>query len=373
VTIVANDVRAIGGMERVLTELITGLRGLGHRVTVVARTCEGAAAEGVVFHRVRGPSRPFLIAYPWFLLAGSLVLARRRRGVVQATGAIVLNRVDVLAVHYCHQVGQPSPSRSNVAYRLHTRLVAVVKRLSERVCFRVNRPAAVVCVSRGVADEVRAHYPHLAERVLTIQNGVDSDLFAPGRRESDSRALRRLLQIDDARLVALFVGGEWQGKGLRQLLQALQLAPDWVLVVVGRGDRRGYERLARALGVAESVRWLGVTRDVALAYALADAFVLPSAYESFSLVTFEAAASGLPIVSTAVSGARELIREGESGLFTSGDPGDIARRLGQLQADPQLRHRLGEAARRAALRFSWESMVARHHELYERLLAVASR
>ena len=90
-----------------------GLRRLGHEVTVIAHACELPAGAGVVFHRVRGPSRPFLLGYPWFMLMGSLAVRRWRRGVVQATGAIVLNRVDVIAVHYCHQVGVVTPSRTS--------------------------------------------------------------------------------------------------------------------------------------------------------------------------------------------------------------------------------------------------------------------
>src|SRR5580692_3858332 len=105
VTIVAHDVGSVRGMERQLSELVIGLRKLGHQVTVIARSCELPAEAGVSFRRVRGPSRPFLIAYPWFMVAGSLAVRRWRRGIVQATGAIVLNRVDVIAVHYCQQVG----------------------------------------------------------------------------------------------------------------------------------------------------------------------------------------------------------------------------------------------------------------------------
>src|SRR5580693_2569519 len=105
VTIVAHDIGSVGGMERQLTELLLGLRQLGHNVTVIARTCDLPPESGVVFHRVRAPGRPFLLAYPWFMVSGTLAVRRRRRGVVQATGAIVLNRVDAIAVHYCHQVG----------------------------------------------------------------------------------------------------------------------------------------------------------------------------------------------------------------------------------------------------------------------------
>ena len=132
VTIVAHDIGPVGGMERVLSELILGLRRRGDRVTVIARTCELPEGSGVNFHRVLGPGRPFLLAYPWFLLAGSLTAARRARGVLQVTGGIVLNRADVVSVHYCHQVGPANPSRAGALYRANIQLVRIAKRLSER-------------------------------------------------------------------------------------------------------------------------------------------------------------------------------------------------------------------------------------------------
>ncbi|MCW2970881.1 MAG: hypothetical protein JWO23_2008, partial [Solirubrobacterales bacterium] len=155
VTIVAHDLGAVGGMEHQLAELVLGLRRMGHEVTVIARTCVLPGDAGVHFHHVRGPRRPFALAYPWFMVAGSLAVRRRRRGVVQATGAIVLNRIDAVAIHYCHQVGPANPSRSTALFRWHVRLASMLKRVGERVCLRVNDPAAVVCVSEGVSEEIR--------------------------------------------------------------------------------------------------------------------------------------------------------------------------------------------------------------------------
>jgi glycosyltransferase involved in cell wall biosynthesis len=367
VTIVANDIGPVGGMERVLSELIVGLRALGHEVTVIARRCELPPGTDVVFHRVRGPGRPFLLAYPWFVLAGSLAVRRWRRGVVQATGAIVLNRVDVIAVHYCHQVGPAHSSRSSGLFRAHAKAVRGIKRVAERLCYRANSSASFVCVSNGVAQEMREHYPELADRMLTIHNGVDTELFTPGARAQDARALRRALGIGEGRLVAAFVGSEWERKGLEPSIRALALAPQWDLVVAGDGDRQRYRALADSLGVGSALHWLGVTSDVQLVYALADAFVLPSSYETFSLVTFEAAASGLPILAAPVSGVRELIGDGHNGYLISREPTMIAERLGWLAADPELRERLGHAARQAALAFSWGEMTAGHHQLYARL------
>ncbi len=371
VTIVAHDVGSVGGMERVLAELILGLRARGHEVTVIARTCELPYEAGVRFHRVRGPSRPALIAYPWFMLAGSLVTARRRHGVVQSTGAIVLNRVDVVIVHYCHQVGPANPSRSSAAFRLHAALVGRMLRLAERVSFRASRHAAFVGVSEGVAAEIREHYPGLAQRTLSIHNGVDTEAFAPGAREQDARALRARLGVASERLIAVFVGSEWERKGLEPLIRALAASPGWDVVVAGDGDQLRYQQIADLLGVGRRVHWLGVSSDVQLVYALGDAFVLPSSYETFSLVTFEAAASGLPLLATSVSGVRELIEDGHNGFLIDREPQTIARHLNQLSEDAALRARLGVGARESALAYSWEAMVAKHERLYARVSAAS--
>jgi UDP-glucose:(heptosyl)LPS alpha-1,3-glucosyltransferase len=367
VTIVAQDIGGVRGMERVLTELAIGLAKSGRQVTVIGRTCELPEHPNVAFRRVRGPARPFLIAYPWFVLAGSLAVRRWRRGVVQVTGGIVLNQVDVISVHYCHQVARATPSRSTWAYRIHNRLAGVLKRLGERVCFRAGRARAFVCVSDGVAAEIRAHYPQLADRVMTIHNGVDTELFAPAARPGEVCAMRERLGIAEGRLVVAFVGSEWERKGLKSAIQALASAPEWDLVVAGGGDERGYRRLADAIGVGGAVHWLGVVKDVQTVYRLADAFVLPSSYETFSLVTFEAAASGLPILATPVNGVEELIEHGRNGFLIAPESQVIASHLRALGADPDLRARLGEAARRSAQGFSWASMVSGHEQLYARL------
>ena len=372
VTIVAHDVGPVGGMERQIVQLALGLRRRGHRVTVIARTCELPPGSGIEFHRVSGPARPFLLAYPWFLVLGSLIVRRRARGVVQATGAIVVNQLDTIAIHYCHQIGVTTSSRATPPGWAYIKLVGALSRLGERLCFAINRTALFVCVSDGVADEVREHFPAAADRVLTIHNGVDTDAFAPGARAGEATTLRASLGVEPNRLLAAFVGSEWERKGLGPAIRALAQAPSWDLVVAGGGDQEAYRELARTLGVEGSIHWLGVTRDVPLVYEMADALVFPSSYEAFPLVILEAAASGLAILTTPVNGVRELLRDGESGLLITQDPVLIAERLELLAGDREMRERIGKGARDAVLEFSWERMVSSHHELYERLAGVRS-
>jgi UDP-glucose:(heptosyl)LPS alpha-1,3-glucosyltransferase len=254
---------------------------------------------------------------------------------------------------------------------VHAKLVQRLFRGAERVCYRTSGTAAATfaCVSEGVAEELREHYPGLDGRVVAIQNGVDTERFAPGLHAPRARALRERLGIAPERRVALFVGGEWGRKGLEPAIRALAPAPEWDLVVAGSGDAERYRALADSIGVGEAVHWLGVFGDVPLLYELADALVFPSSYEAFPLVALEAAASGLPILATPINGIRELVRDGEEGFLIGPRPDEIAERLRLLAADPALRERMRCAARQAGLRFSWARTVARHHELYQRLAA----
>src|SRR5258708_13724450 len=118
------------------------------------------------------------------------------------------------------------PNSSGPLARWYGRVVGLVKRIVERSCFRLNRRASFVCVSNGVAEEVREHYPTLRDRVLTIHNGVDLAKFAPGARRAEAHALRSALEIREGRLAVLFVGGNWEHKGLRCVIEALAQAPD---------------------------------------------------------------------------------------------------------------------------------------------------
>jgi UDP-glucose:(heptosyl)LPS alpha-1,3-glucosyltransferase len=368
ITIVANDIRPEGGMELQLTVLVTGLLGAGHDVTVISRTCELPPHPRLRWIRVRGPGRPFTIAYPWFLLAASVLVGRHSRGLVHSTGAIVLGQVDVSTVHFCHLAFSSVPgsraSRDSFAYRANAWLARRISELGERWCYRPGRARRLVPVSDGVARELRRHFPRMRERVTTIPNGVNTDRFAPA--PVDDRE-DRPAPADGSPLQALFVGGDWARKGLGIAIEALRECRGVELTVVGAGDEEAYGRLARELGVDERVRFAGATRDAAAWYRRADVFVLPTAYETFSLVTYEAAACGLPLLVTRVNGVEDLIRDGINGWFVEREPADVAARLRELQADPARRRAMGGAARDDSLEYSWGRVVERYRELYAEL------
>jgi len=371
ITIVAHDIGPIGGMERQLTELVTGLADRGHEVTVIARRLELPAGTPVRFIRVRGPRRPFPVAYPWFLVAGSVATARHRRGVVQATGAIVVNRVDVIAVHLCHHAiarldTVHRAARAEALWRCNARIAVLLSLMGERWILGPLRTRRVIAVSDGVSTEIAEHFPALADTVRTIPNGVDTERFAPG---DATAAARGAVRISGVQRIALFVGSEWAGKGLRHAIEALAYAPGWGLVIVGRGDENSQRENARRVGVEARVRFAGERSDLEQIYRAVDAFVLPSAYETFSLVAHEAAASALPLVVTRVHGIGELIEDGRSGWLVDEDARHIGARLCQIAADPAAAARMGDRAREAVIERSWAAMVDAHRNVYAELAA----
>jgi glycosyltransferase involved in cell wall biosynthesis len=370
VAVVAHDVGPVGGMEQQLFRLVLGLLDRGHRVTVVSRTCELPARQGLCHRRVPGPSRPFALGYPSFALLAALRVPGDA-DVVHTTGALVPGRAQVSTVHLLHaalrRTGVVRTRRDTAAYRLNAAASAVMARAAERWCYRPAVTAELVAVSTGVAAEVAEHFPAMAARTTVIRNGVDLAAF---RVNPEARiAVRRRLGLDDADLAAAFVGGDWVRKGLGVAVAALAQAPGWHLVVAGEGDAVAARNAAADHGVADRLHLLGAVRDTAEVYAAADALVLPTAYETFSLATHEAAACGLPLLVTRVSGVDEVLRDGVNGWFVERDPADVATRLRILGDDWRLRRAMGLEARRAVAGLSWEAMVDGYEALYRRVAA----
>jgi glycosyltransferase involved in cell wall biosynthesis len=354
-------------MERVLGELVSGLVNAGHRVTVVARSCEVPAHSLLCLIRVPGPARPFPAAYPWFFIAASLLVWRHRRGVLHSTGAIVFNRVDVTTVHWCHlgaaaKIDLLSHRRRNVVYQLNGWIALRLSRLGERLCYRPHRAGHLVAVSRGVGEELAEHFPRMSGSISVIPNAVDRTVFHPDG--AARKRIRQLLGLGDRDFVALFLAGDWERKGLPVVLEGAARTPRCHLLVVGAGDTDRYVGLAHRHGAANRIHFLGPAREPAAYYAAADVFVVASAYESFSLATHEAAATGLPLLATRVNGVEDILLDGWNGWFVEPEAGAIADRLSQLEGNRSLSMTMGERARLSTDPHGWDAVIEAYLDLY---------
>ena len=143
---------------------------------------------------------------------------------------------------------------------------------------------------------------------------------------------------------------------IRALAQTSGAAQDWTLTLVGDGpEREALERQVLQAGLEEKVHFLGFRSDPQTSLLQAGVFVLPSRYEGMPNALLEAMAVGLAVVVTDASpGPLEVVEAGVSGLVVPSDePAALADALDRLAAQPQLRERLGAAAREALRQSDW--------------------
>jgi UDP-glucose:(heptosyl)LPS alpha-1,3-glucosyltransferase len=285
-------------------------------------------------------------------------------------GAIVPNRTDLAAVHFCHagyvtRTRRFAPLGAPLIRRVNTGMTRFVSRLAERWCYRRTRVRVLAAVSPGVAQELETHFPGVPIEITP--NGVDISRFgAP-----DGRGAWAGVRAGKP-MVTLFVGSDWDAKGLALAIEGLAEARNLTkrrleLWVVGRGNERRFRRVAEENGVSRCVRFFGFRGAVEQFYEAAEAFVLPSMYEADSLVLHEAAAAGLSLVVAPVNGIEELVGDNEAGFVVDRDPKEIGAVLARLAEDEPLRLRQSEKARAHAHAMSWDRSAAGVADLYRRL------
>jgi glycosyltransferase involved in cell wall biosynthesis len=241
---------------------------------------------------------------------------------------------------------------------------------------RVERALArwtdrIICLTGAERDDYLALGVGRPEQLVVVHSGVPLERFArPGR---DPGRCRDALGIPPAVPVVGCVARLVPVKGVDCLLEAFALvraaAPQAHLVVVGGGpERDGLLAKARRLGLDGCVTFAGLRRDVADLLAAFDVVAVPSLNEGMGKAAVEAMAAGLPVVASAVSGLREVVRDGETGILVPpADPGRLADAILQLLRDPVLRVRMGAAGRARAESYSVARMVDALAALYRDL------
>jgi glycosyltransferase involved in cell wall biosynthesis len=373
VTVVAHEVHDDGGMEAAMAQLVRRAT-CDYDVTVVTSRLAPDLRARVRWRRVRIPPAPVVLRILAFALQAAPVVDREPADVVHTLGALVPNRADLATVAYCH-AGVPADVRTTdagdtTARRVNARLAHRVSVAAERWCYRPARLRRAAAVSRGVAGEFAAAYPGIP--VSITPNGVDLVRFAPD--PAVRHEVRRDAGVATDDVVVLFVGGDWVRKGLAVAIGAVgRLARTGAPVrlwVVGRGDEDRYRALAAEEGVADRVTFFGFRPDRERFFRGADVFTLPSAYETFCIAAFEAAAAELPIVMTPVNDVGALVRDGTGGALVERNPDVLAAALAPFVSDPVFRNADGRAARARVQRYTWDASTASVLDLYRELLEV---
>ncbi|WP_232534127.1 glycogen synthase [Plantactinospora sp. KBS50] len=250
---------------------------------------------------------------------------------------------------------------------------------------------AVIAVSAGMAQDVRAAYPAVdPDRIHVVHNGIDTRQYAP---DPDTDVLERL-GIDPSRPSVVYVGRITRQKGLPYLLRAARCLPADTQLVLLAGAPDTPEIAAEVEGLVDELRasrqgvvWVAEMlpkHEVIQVLTHSTVFVCPSVYEPMGIVNLEAMACETAVVATATGGIPEVVEDGVTGLLVpidqatdgSGTPldpdrfvADLAEAIGALLADPDRTAGFGRAGRRRAIEhFSWDAIAARTLAVYRSVL-----
>lgn len=250
---------------------------------------------------------------------------------------------------------------------------------------------AVIAVSGETKADVQRLFDVSPERLHVIYNGIDLSEY----RKIRSTAELSRFGIDPTKPFLLFVGRITRQKGIVHLVHAIEYMDSGFQIVLCAGAPDTPEiaqemktAVERAKRKRPDVIWVQEMVDKKTVYELyshAAVFCCPSIYEPFGIINLEAMACETAVVASAVGGIKEVVADGETGFlvpveqmkespFNPTSPEqfarDLAARINQLMADPDLRAKFGTAGRkRAAEKFSWAAIAQQTKALYETLLS----
>jgi N-acetyl-alpha-D-glucosaminyl L-malate synthase BshA len=360
-----------GGSGIVATELGRRLAERGDQVHFISMSLPyrlPAYERNVFFHEVAADSYPLFAQNPPL----PLMLASMMADVAET------QKLDVLHVHYAMPFATSAflakqlvaPRRLPVVTTLHGTDITVVGQ--QPAFFRMTKfsPSTVryihtiihAALKDATVDSLGIHKP-----IEVIPNFVDPTVFAPKKKRASllapagAKVLMHASNFRPVKNVEMVV----------RIFAAVHERMDARLVMVGDGpDKPRAEQLARTLGVAKHVLFLGNQEVMEELLPLADVFLLPSSTESFGLVALEAMSAGVPVVASNVGGLPELVESGQTGFLVP--PGDVAAHVKavlKVLGDAALRRRFGAAGRKVAReRFDVDRVVERYRKVYEGLV-----
>ncbi len=215
------------------------------------------------------------------------------------------------------------------------------------------------------------HSVGVTKPTQVVSNGVNTKEYAPS---NDSLAVRKKLKLPADNVIFLVLGRLDPDKYVNDVIAALpNTSKNIYLVIAGLGPLLPHlQELAKTLGVGDRIRWIGQinNKEMVELYHAVDGFIMMGVHEVQSIVTLQAAATGMPIVAARAGALPELVHDEENGfLVPPHDSETLAKKLNTLAADKELRKRMGAKSRQISLVHDKAKAMARIEAWYKEVIA----
>ncbi|MCJ8211398.1 N-acetyl-alpha-D-glucosaminyl L-malate synthase BshA [Mucilaginibacter sp. RS28] len=362
-----------GGSGVVATELGKALADRGHQVHFVTYNQPARLdlfSENLFYHEVAVSKYP-LFDFPPYELA----LASRLVDVVR------FEKLDVLHVHYAiphasaaymaKQILATYGISIPVVTTLHGTDITLVgndRTYKPVVEFSINQSDGVTAVSEHLKQDTYKFFD-VYKDIRVIQNFIDLNRFSLKSKEHFKKAIapeggKILIHTSNFRRV------KRTQDVIRIFAKVREVIPSKLLMVGDGQERPECEQLARDLGVAENVRFLGKQEAVEEILSVSDLFLMPSQSESFGLAALEAMACKVPVISSNAGGLPELNIEGVTGYLRDvGDVDGMAERAIYMLSDEERLNQFKENALEHARKFELSYILPQYEQLYQEVIA----
>jgi UDP-glucose:(heptosyl)LPS alpha-1,3-glucosyltransferase len=305
-----------GGRQRDLRLFVEELKVRGHDCRVYCLSWQGELLEGVDVRRVPARAlRSYRREQRFLDWVRTDLASDPVDGVIgfqKMPGLDICIATDACCLDQTHQVGGLL-GRRGADYRHCMDW--------ERAVFASEGKTHIFLNTASEVEKYKEHYGTPVERLHLLPPGVGQDRRAPEDAPKRRKAVRASLGLASQELALLFVGSNFAAKGLDRAITALaklredQPSVTCSLLVAGQDKSRRYQRLARRLGVADGVSFLGGRDDIGELMLGADLLIHPAHNEASGIVLLEAIAAGLPIVVTDVCGYAHYVEAARAGIL----------------------------------------------------------
>lgn len=229
--------------------------------------------------------------------------------------------------------------------------------------FIYHQYSVLITISTEVKLFLKRHLGNTRNMFRTINNGVNASSF-----QDAEKAQRSDFSIPENHTIIIHVARFTPQKDPATLARAIPYleCPTTVLFVGEGCERQKIETLVSELDLEQSVKFLGMRRDVPALLKMADIAVLSSNHEGLSLSSLEAMASGTPLIASNVTGLKNLVH-GAGVLFQHRDEIDLANKISELLNNPILYSEMTHAGLKRAQKYRLEDMITSHIALYKEL------
>jgi len=351
-----------GGSGIIATEL-AHLLAKKHELHLVSYDLPVRLAEkkGIAFHKVD------LLSYPLFERVPccySLALVSKLAEIIKSYN------LDIVHAHYAvpnaasaylaKKICNDSVKTVTTLHGTDSYLVGLHPSYKEVTQFSMQQSDALTAVSKYLKERTLAEFD-VSREIRVIPNFVDPQRF---RKLEKNREQKTVCHSSNFRPI----------KRIPDIIKAFKIILkeiDCRLFLIGNGPERSKaEKMAKNLGISESVEFLGNVKKVQEILGKSDLFLLPSENESFGLAALEAMSCEVPVVASNVGGLKELISHGADGyLIRVGDVEALAQYSLNILQDPKLQEKFGRNARQKVLeKYTPDKIVPNYEDLYEQTL-----